>query len=158
MALVNVSNLPFTGPRLGHLTGGMTFLDLRLYYSAKAAWTTISAYGPQGRRACLGFYATWDMAIPLLAMAFTTVALATTWNLEGRKRYLLLAPLAALGLDLLENLALATMILMFPATPRLLGGAAGVFTFLKWLAYGISAGAVLTGFVKRLWDHGCTWP
>ena len=145
MALVNLADLPCTGPRLSHLTAGRTFLDLRWYYTSREAWTAVSGYGPTGRAACLGFYATWDVAIPLLAFGFSAMALTLLWDHPGPRRCFLLVPSAALGFDLLENGLLALVILRFPAPSVALAAAAGVVTALKWVAYALCLGLVAAG-------------
>lgn len=151
MALVNFTDLPFTGPRLRNLTAGGAFLDLRLFYTAQEALTAISGYGAIGRAACVGFYATWDVAIPLLAFAFSAMSLGLLWANKRAMRFLLLAPLAALTFDLLENCLLAIVMIKFPGPFTFLAAAAGVATLLKWLSYGISVGLVLAGVGRRLW-------
>jgi hypothetical protein len=155
MVLVNLTDLPFTGPRLRHLTAGGAFLDLRLFYTAQEAWNAISGYGVAGRSACLGFYATWDVAIPLLVFIFSAMSLTLLWGNQGACRFLLLAPLAALVFDLLENILLAIAIINFPGPSTLLAAGAGVATLLKWLAYAISVGLVLTGAGRgiRRWSR-----
>lgn len=153
MGLVNATTLPFTGPWLGRLTGGMGLLDLRFFYRGDEARAVIAAYGPAGRHACLAFYGTWDLAIPLLGMAFTALALATTWGLGGARKRLLLLPLAAMALDFLENLSIAGMLLRFPQDPGILANVAGPITLLKWTCYATSAAVLAAGVGYRLWPR-----
>jgi len=153
MVLVNRADLPFTGPWLSRISGGGEFLDVHFFYTSDDAQTVIADYGPAGRHACLAFYCSWDVAIPVLAMTFTALGLATTWGLGGRRRWLLLVPALALAFDFLENLLLSVLLIRYPDGPRCLAGGAGVITLLKWVTYGTSAGVVLAGSLGRLW----TW-
>jgi hypothetical protein len=161
MGLVNFADLPGTGPRLARLTGGGAFLDLRLGYGPGEVQAALQAYGAAGRELCLHFYATWDVAIPLLGWAFSAMAMARLFGKRGRRRWLQALPIAAMALDFLENLLLAILIRRFPDSAGPLAAVAGRVTQAKWIAYGASSGLLLVGvglLQVREWRVGFTFP
>ena len=59
-----------------------------------------------------------------------------------------LLPLVAVVFDLLENIAVSTVMLTYPDAPMVILGVAPIFTMLKWIAL---MGSILIGAVLLLY-------
>lgn len=130
--------LPRAEARLLAYSGGRGPLDLRVTgYGPEEALATVEALGSEGR----AFYATVeltaDVVYPAVYTAFLVLLLG--WALRraapaaGHPAHRLLPlPFLVTGADLLENVAIVTLLLAHPSAPAAVARAAGVLTVLKW--------------------------
>ena len=59
-----------------------------------------------------------------------------------------LMPVGAWFFDLLENVGIVSMLMMYPAKPAILAWITMLFGSLKWAAFVVTIGLVLVGLVK----------
>ena len=132
---LNLLDLPYSVPRIRHISGGADILDVKLFYTADQAYALLAAYGPTGRHVYLWGLATVDMVLPLLYSVLLAVALTLALRPILRPssplRLLNLLPLLAGLCDYLENAAILTLLAHYPQRLDGLAGAAGFLTLGK---------------------------
>ncbi len=116
--------------------------DLSFWYSPDSLYEIAEAYGPTGRAQYIRARATFDVAWPLVYVAFLATSLSWVFRAMQRDRGVWrranLIPVAAGLLDLLENVSTSIVMLRFPAHTSGLDLLAPVFTMAKWVT--LSAG------------------
>jgi|ADurb_H2B_02_Slu_FD_contig_61_956876_length_786_multi_5_in_0_out_0_1 hypothetical protein len=114
--------------------------DTSLFYSAEQLYHMADVYGQEGRTAYLNARWTFDVAFPLIYTFFLVSAISWLLNqslpVGSRWRLVNLVPLAAMGLDFLENTAASVVMARYPLHCPLAEWLAPVFTLLKWLLVG----------------------
>ncbi len=145
MLAVNLADFPGSVPRIEALSGGQTILDLMLFASPERAYRALAAYGEAGRAQYLLLLSTVDVALPLLAAAFLTAALAATLPPGDRFRWLRRLPLLALAADYLENAGILALLLEYPRRLDVLAGTVGVLTTAKHALYAACVLLALAG-------------
>ena len=114
--------------------------DTSFIYSAEELYQFAEAYGPQGRSDYIRARVTFDVAWPLVYLAFLTTAIAWATQKAGKQsgfwEYLNLVPVFGLVFDYLENMAVAVTMARYPGTTPILPQIASIFTTLKWLFIG----------------------
>ena len=113
----------------------MVSLDDPVFYTPEEAFLIMESWDDGGRTYQLWFHLTWDLIFPILG--FLLVGLSISWLLQrgfrpGSKLQRL--NLLALGpvFDLLENICLVSMILIYPARPVVLAWLKTLFTLSKY--------------------------
>lgn len=125
-------------------------LDARGWYSAATAHEVLCRLGERGRKFYGWSEVTLDLAFPFVYGTLLAAFLVRLWA-EPWGRWAVLVPLAAVVLDLLENVTIARLALSYAEGKiSLLGWAAGVFTAGKTAALLLSLALVLIGAVCRL--------
>ena len=141
--------LPFLG-RIYPAGSEMVSLDDPVFYTAEEIFSIMESWGDGGRIYQLWFHLTWDFIFPVLGFLF--VGLTISWLLQrgfGPGSKLRRLNLVALGsiFDLLENICLVSMIVVYPAQPRVVAWLKTIFTMSKY-SYAIPLILiVLIGFV-----------
>lgn len=131
--------------------GGVQPLDLMIFASPEKIFAMIERYGEFGRPFYRNVELTVDIIYPIIYLFF--FGLTISWlfqrgfaaNSPMRKYNTL--PLGAWFFDLLENIAIVTLLLMFPAQPTALAWVLILLTTIKWLFAGASILAILIGLV-----------
>jgi len=113
----------------------MVSLDDPIFYTAEETFSIVESWDDGGRIYQLWFHLTWDFIFPILGFLF--VGLSTSWLLQrgfrpGSKLQRL--NLLALGsvFDLLENICLVSMIVVYPAQPVVVAWLKTIFTMSKY--------------------------
>lgn len=113
----------------------MASLDDPVFYTPEEAFSIVESWGDDGRTYQLWFHVTWDFIFPVLG--FLLVGLSISWLLQrgfrpGSKLQRL--NLLALGslFDLLENISLVSMIVIYPARPGAIAWLKTIFTMSKY--------------------------
>lgn len=92
--------------------------DLSFWYSAADLYAMADAYGPDGRAEYPRARLTFDIAWPLVYVAFLTTSLSTTFRRVAgsgsRWRWVNLLPAVGGGFDLLENTGASLVMLRYP--------------------------------------------
>ena len=118
MFVMNGTNLPFSGPTIERLSGGLPTLDLRPSFTPDDAYELFTALGTEGRQAYRFFHLVPDTLFPLgYSLMFAFIA---AWFLvrllprDHRLHLLCLIPLVSGLADLLENYCLVFAGLAYP--------------------------------------------
>ena len=118
MFLMNGTNLPFSGPTIESLSGGLPTLDLRPSFTPDDAYELFTALGNEGRQAYRFFHLVPDTLFPIGYSL--TFAFLSSWFLvrllpwDHRLHWLSLIPLVSGLADILENLCLVFAGLAYP--------------------------------------------
>jgi hypothetical protein len=118
-------------------------LDDPVFYTSEEVFSIVESWGDGGRTYQLWLHLTWDLIVPILG--FLLIGLFISWLLQrgfrtGSKlqklNLLALAPI----FDLLENICLVSIIVVYPARPVTIAWLKTIFTLSK---YGIAILIVL---------------
>ena len=128
--------------------------DLSVWYSADTLYETAQAYGPDGRAAYVRTRVTFDVAWPIVYVAFLVTALslvvrrlrsnAAVWNRAN------LVPIIAGLFDYLENVCTAVVMARYPLRTPGLDMLAPVMTSAKWVTLSASFVLLVAGIVLIL--------
>ncbi|HEX9797034.1 MAG TPA: hypothetical protein VGA52_08595 [Anaerolineales bacterium] len=146
--------LPQMGQRSQAYAQAVGTPDTSLTYTPERLYAMLSAYGPIGRQAYLKGRYSYDLAFPLtyglFLASFVSYSFARTWpDRPDRHRWAGVA-LGTMVADLVENAALALVILLYPQ-PALAGAAlAAVATLAKWILLSTSILLAATGLLGLL--------
>lgn len=128
--------------------------DLSFFYSRDYVYELAGEYGETGRQAYVQARYTFDIAWPLVYTLFlaTSISWTLSRSLPGGSRWLLvnITPLAAMLLDLLENLSTSLVMLAYPDQVPLAAWLAPLFTLFKWIFVGASFITLVAGVVLYL--------
>jgi hypothetical protein len=108
-----------------------TKLDLRWGYSHDDVVGLLGDYGADGRVA-YGIHLAIDTAYPV-AVGLATILLAAV--AFGRRRWLWVAPLVFMVLDVVENVLVGVMVATYPAVSQALVAIAAPITFVKLASF-----------------------
>jgi len=147
----NAVVLPRQMAQMQAASGGTGPIDLRFFYTPTQVYAMIDAYGAVGRADYRFFELTGDILYPIV---YTLLfSLAMTWLFQrglakaSRLQRLNVVPFGAWLFDLLENLAIVTMLSIYPSQPAPLAWLATTFTMLKWLFAAVTIFLLLIGIV-----------
>ncbi|MFZ5821211.1 MAG: hypothetical protein ACOYYJ_15050 [Chloroflexota bacterium] len=135
-------------------SGGASALDLHFFYTPGKAYATLAAYGEYGRAFYRNFELTIDILYPIVYMLF--LSLFISWLFQrgfeagSKMQRWNVTPFGAWAFDLLENLGIVTMLLVYPATPALLAWVTATFTMVKWMFAGASMVLMMVGIAAAL--------
>lgn len=122
-------------------------LDLSFAYSAQEAFDRIAAYGEAGRASYPYFSFTADVIYPMTySVSFAALLSLLARRFAVRWHWLMwlnVLPVGVFVLDMLENISIAVLMLIYPAQPVALALAASVFSTGKWVFVGLMIGASL---------------
>jgi hypothetical protein len=152
LAAVNLLDFPLSVPWLRRTTGH-AYLDMCAFCSAATIRTELEALGPKGRMAQALLLVTIDVLIPTLSCLFGLSALAALtkpWRDRGATlEWLFALPLLAMLLDFAENATIAVLLIRFPGEASALAALQGLFTGLKFAAYGAVGVAIFGAAITR---------
>lgn len=159
LVTVQLMDTPWSLVRLARLAGTRAIPDSELHYTARGVYDILGALGPRGRH----FYLTrvlgaFDVVFPSLAalwgaMGITLVARRFTdrgTTLRGAAQWLPFLAIAAGACDYLENVTLATLVMMYPSPHPYVAAAAGWLTTLKQILYLGTGVLLIVGTVAAL--------
>ncbi len=115
-------------------------IDTSILYSVDDLYTIISGYSREVRLAYIYQRFTFDLIWPLVYGAFifvTTEYLLIKIKVK-RINSLIYFPLAAVGLDFLENISVSILMFIYPLRINALALLASIFTTLKWITLSYS--------------------
>ncbi len=114
-------------------------LDLHLYYSPADAYALIESYGELNRAAYIAGSATIDMLYPLVYATFLGLVLSffivRIYPQGDKRQFIRLFPYSILIADVLENIAIMSMLSIFPERNDHLALLASTMTSIKWLLF-----------------------
>lgn len=136
--------------RIQALSGGLGVPDLLHGFTADELYARLDAFGEEGRAVYLRAELV-DLVYPLaygFLFAFLIAVAARRLLREGSPwRLLCLVPLAATGLDYLENACFFTILLRWPARSDLVAQLASVFNVGKWSCFAVTVPVTAIGLV-----------
>jgi len=130
----------------------VTPLDLMFFYTPAQAFEMIEKYGMDGRSVYMKIELTADIIYPIIYTLF--YGLLISWLFQrGFKsnspmQKLNTMPVGAWFFDLLENVGIVSMLLMYPSQPVVLAWLTMSLGLIKWLFAIGSIGLSLFGLVK----------
>jgi hypothetical protein len=161
LAIFAVYSLGVMGPayrRIEALSGGVRAIDFLIIYSPEKAYDMIGAYGQQGRQYYATIALTLDTIFPLALALVLSLVLAyvfhRAYSREGVLQRAVLVPPAAMAADLLENISIATMLLMYPRRLPAVALLASAFSTVKWTTVSAEAVLVVVGLISWAIQQG----
>ena len=128
---------------------GIRPLDLFFSYSPAEAYAIISSYGEDGRNAYAWVELTLDIAYPAIYSLLLSIALNFVCRASLRPqspfRLLRFLPFVVAAIDVLENLAIVSLLAEYPRRIDALAAAASLFTSAKWILAGACLLLLLSG-------------
>ena len=115
-------------------------IDTSILYSVEDLYSIISGYSREVRLAYIYQRFTFDLIWPLVYGLFIVVSNAYLLIKIKIKRLnnLIYFPLAAVGLDFLENISVSILMFIYPFRINALAVLASIFTTLKWITLSYS--------------------
>jgi hypothetical protein len=118
-------------------TGTPSILDARFGFSAGEAWSTLDAFGENGRSAYLFMVAVIDSIYPLVygLLLILTASFFLNKGLSGNSPFRVLNIMAidAMLFDYAENFSIIWLLTKFPERADGMARMASVFGIIKWL-------------------------
>jgi hypothetical protein len=137
--------------------GELESIDTKLYYSPAEFYETIAPYGDQGRRVYALSHLTADVLFPLVyAFLFgwlIAYIFPRAFSVDSWVQRLNLAPFLLLIFDLIENISVVILLLVYPTQLQGLARLAGLITSLKWVIAGITMALPVVGAVVWLYKR-----
>lgn len=128
-------------------------IDLLFFYTPDQAYRMVSAYGDALRAQYRTFELTVDIFYPIVYTLLLGFAISWLFNRtvdsDKTMRRMNVLPFGGWLFDLLENLAIVTMLTIYPSQPTWLAWAATLFTMVKWL-FAVASLALLLYGIARL--------
>ncbi len=127
-------------------------LDLMFFYTPAQAFEMIDRYGEAGRSVYLRIELTADIIYPIIYTLF--YGLLLSWLLQrafkpdSKIQKWNVMPVGAWFFDMLENVGIVSMLIMYPSKPEIVAWLTMLFGSLKWGFFVITMGLVLVGLVR----------
>lgn len=135
---------------------GPPLLDLRFGFSADEAYSTLEAFGEQGRAAYLEMLLVADIMYPLiyglLLIMLASFFLRRILKPDNQLRIINLLAVDAVIFDFLENAGITYMISQFPLRADFAAGLTSVFNIMKWVMAGMAVVLVLVSMAVFLFS------
>lgn len=146
--------LPLIQGMLQDGKGGVMPLDLMLFAAPEKIFGMIERYGEFNRPFYRNVELTVDIIYPIVYLFF--FGLLISWLFQRgfassspMRKYNIL-PLGSWFFDLLENMAIVTLLSIFPSQPTAFAWILMLLTTVKWLFAGASILLILTGLVMAI--------
>ena len=127
-------------------------LDLMFFYTPQETYAMMDKYGEAGRSIYLKILLTADIIYPTIYSLFFSLLISwlfqRAFNAESSMQTWNMMPAGAWLFDILENIDIVSMLLMYPSKSESMAWLAMLFGSLKWVFFLISLGLVLLGLVR----------
>lgn len=121
-------------------------LDLEIFYTSDEAYAKINRFTPEIRESYRTGLMVSDMLYPLVYGALFSFLIFRLWqNVK-----LVIFPLAILLFDVIENISIINILILFPEKSHFWGTLAGIATTIKWTFSTLTILVVLTGIGKKV--------
>jgi len=146
--------LPLIQGMLQDGKGGIMPLDLMLFATPEKIFGMIERYGEFNRQFYRNVELTVDIVYPIVYLFF--FSLLISWLFQrgfattSPMRKFNIMPLGAWFFDLIENIFIVTLLLVFPAQPTALAWILTVLTIVKWFFAGTSILLIVIGLVMAI--------
>jgi len=121
-------------------------LDLEIFYTSDEAYAKINRFTPEIRESYRMGLMVSDMLYPLVYGALFSFLIFRLWQNEK----LVIFPLAILLFDVIENISIINVLILFPEKSHFWGSLAGISTAIKWTFSALTILVVLTGVGKKI--------
>jgi hypothetical protein len=130
---------------------GKVSLDSLFFYTPETAFSAVASYGDAGRARMIWIHLVWDFFFPVLYTAFASLLIS--WLFQRGVRpgsWLRRLNVVAVGggcCDLLENIGISAMILLYPSRPAVVAWLSTIFSAGKGI-FGVALCLLLlTGLI-----------
>jgi len=127
-------------------------LDLMFFYTPAQAFEMMDKYGEAGRSIYLRIELTADIIYPIIYTLFYGLLLSWlfqhAFKRESKMQKWNVVPVGAWLFDLLENVGIVSMLVMYPSKPEILAWITMLFGSLKWGFFLVTVGLVLVALVR----------
>ena len=127
-------------------------LDLMFFYTPAQAFEMMDAYGEAGRSVYLRIELTADIIYPIIYTLFFGLLLSwlfqRAFRPDSQMQKWNVMPIGAWFFDMLENVGVVSMLMMYPSKPAIVAWLAMLFGSLKWGFFVITIGLVLMGLMR----------
>lgn len=144
--------LPNMAGQLAEVTGVDVSPDTSLIYSSAELYEMAESYGQEGRAYYIYSRFTFDVVWPLAYMFFLVVTISylyRDYDIGRPWKMFNLLPLAAGIFDFLENSAASLVMYRYPLETPVVAALAPAFTFIKWVAIGLSFAVLAFGLLMK---------
>lgn len=121
-------------------------LDLEIFYTSDEAYAKINRFTPQIRESYRMGLMVSDMVYPLVYGALFSFLIFRLWQNEK----LVIFPLGILLFDVIENISIINILILFPEKSHFWGSLAGISTAIKWTFSALTILVVLSGIGKKI--------
>lgn len=143
-----------TLPGLTAVSNNIEGLDTMFFYTPEEAFANVAAYSAAARQTINSFHLTVDIVNPILYSAFLIMTISWLFQHgfapESKMRPLNVIPLGALLFDVLENIFITIMMLVYPAQPKWVAWLATASTMAKFSFIYASLAMVLVGLAGAI--------
>jgi len=133
--------------------GNIESLDAQFFYTPEKAFSTVASYGDAGRF-WIRIYLTWDIVNPILyTLAFSLLIsrlFQSSFKPGSKLQKLNVLPVGAGLFDLLENICIVTLLMVYPAQPAVVAWLSTVCTMCKTSFLGMSILLIMIGLAKSV--------
>ena len=127
-------------------------LDLMFFYTPRQAFEMMDKYGEVGRSIYLRIELTADIIYPIIYTLFYGLLLSwlfqRAFKPESSMQKWNVMPVGAWFFDMLENVGIVSMLMMYPSKPEVLAWLTMIFGSLKWGFFVVTVVLVLIGLVR----------
>ena len=127
-------------------------LDLMFFYTPQQAFEMMDRYGEAGRSVYLRIELTADIIYPILYTLFYGLFLSwlfqRAFKPDSKMQKWNVTPVGAWFFDMLENVGIVSMLMMYPSQPEIMAWITMIFGSLKWGFFLVTVVLVLVGLVR----------
>ena len=127
-------------------------LDLMFFYTPAQAFEMMDKYGEAGRSIYLRIELTADIIYPIIYTLFFGLLLSwlfqRAFKPDSQMQKWNVMPLGAWFFDMLENVGIVSMLMMYPSQPEIMAWLTMLFGAFKWGFFVVTMGLVLMALVR----------
>jgi hypothetical protein len=132
-------------------------LDLMFFYTPEQAFEMMDRYGEPGRSVYLRIELTADIIYPIIYTLFFGLLLSWLFQRgfkhDSPMQKWNVMPVGSFVFDLLENVGIVSMLMMYPSQPAIMAWITMLFGSLKWGFFLVTVGLVLVGLVRAVMNR-----
>lgn len=132
-------------------------LDLLFFYRPQQAFDMMDKYGEAGRAFYLRIELTADILYPIIYTMFLGLLLSWLFQRayapDSPMQKLNVMPVGTWFFDMLENLGIVSMLMVYPSKPDLLAWITMIFGSLKWGLFVVTVGLAMAGLVRAAFNR-----
>ena len=127
-------------------------LELMFFYTPAQAFEMMDKYGEAGRSIYLRIELTADIIYPIIYTLFFGLLLSwlfqRAFKPDSQMQKWNVMPLGAWFFDMLENVGIVSMLMMYPSQPEIMAWLTMLFGAFKWGFFVVTMGLVLMALVR----------
>ncbi|MCL6260217.1 hypothetical protein M3O96_14040 [Aquiflexum sp. TKW24L] len=121
-------------------------LDLEIFYTAEEAYVKVEGFSSEVRESYRMGLMVSDMLYPMVYGALFSFVIFRLWQNEK----LVALPLFIMIFDIIENIGIINVLILYPEKSHFWGSLAGISTAIKWSFTAITILIVLVGVGKKV--------